>query len=147
MRASFRPLLAGCFLVVLLVLAGCVAPASPDTSDASSGLGSVGIRNADNAPHSVDVLVERNRSVVYWTSRDVDAAANDSLGSAVVAAGRFTDAPGRYVIRVRLDNQTTGYSYALDSAGCAVVQVRVEPDGSVTFAAAPGAYECRNTTA
>ena len=64
-RIGLRLLLVG----LLVVLPGCAIPFSPQTEGSAPTLGSVEIRNHDDHAHTLDVLIERNGTIVHWTNR------------------------------------------------------------------------------
>jgi len=132
-------------VLMCVLLAGCSTPIGSPPAEGSTTLNSVDVRNLDTEAHSVDILIERNGTLAYWTTVHVDAKRNGTLGSAIVSSEQFTNQSDGYVIKARLDNRTTGSEFHLSStetSSCYVVQIRIEDDETLTFATAQGAYEC-----
>lgn len=110
-------------LAVCVVLGGCgaFAPQSGEPREPSV-FRSVIVTNEDTVAHTVDVVVLHNGSVVYWTSKRVEAKrpANetnstfDVVDNAVVAPSVIENTTRRYEVLIRLDNRTNGVRYALD---------------------------------
>ncbi|MFC4549134.1 hypothetical protein, partial [Halorussus sp. GCM10023401] len=89
-------------------------------ASASSGspvLRDVRVDNYDNASHTVSVLVVRNDSVVFWTTRRIGSKRqNASVGT--VVDGATVDPPEiaksteRFTVFVQLDDRTSGVRYS-----------------------------------
>lgn len=127
----------------LFILAGCAGVIGGTAEDPR--LGGVEIRNHDDEPHEVEVVVEKDGEVVHETTRRVAGRQDGSVESVVVDLSQFADEPGEYVIYAHLGNASSGERFSLADVaddGCFVVQIRIDADASITFFKTEGAYEC-----
>lgn len=105
-----RHFLAACAASSLVGLAGCTAlgtdTSEPDPASDSYRIGGIHLVNADRRPHTLDLVVVLDDSIVHWNTYDLPARATidgrDTVGSETVPPSVVGCIPGSYRIAVRL---------------------------------------------
>lgn len=135
-----RALLAAGLLLVA-ALAGCSAVLDDDTESASPPeLNGVSLVNEHAEPHSLDVVVTENGSVVYWTRVELEAATVESDGTRAATTERLEPPAlgdrGEYAVAFRLDDAASGRRLDASeylSESCPYWYVEVEDDGTLDY--------------
>lgn len=134
LRSRSSPVALG-LVVVLVGLAGCagVLPATDEGSGSQLRVEEVYVNNEDAEAHAVHVAIQRNETVAYWDTVRLNGTSGSENGTLVthgeiIDSDAFGDAPGRYVVLVRLDNRTTGERLDVNEVAgeCDAVAVQVE---------------------
>jgi hypothetical protein len=129
-------------LVVFAGLAGCAGlnPATGQQTDSQVQIEEVYVNNEDREAHAVDIIVEKNETVAYWKTIRVNGTDGNENGTRIshgetIDSEAFDDAPGRYVVLVRLDNRTTGERIDVNEVagecGAASLQVEITDGGEI----------------
>lgn len=130
-------------LVVFGTLAGCTAIPSDTESQTTSPirLQEVYLNNEDSDDHVVDIVIQRNATVAYWDTiqingTDAENGTEVSYGETIESEAIGTS-PGRYVVFVRLDNQTSGKRFAVnqrvEDCNAVSLQVEIRDEGDVAL--------------
>ena len=141
-RVSRRRLLAGLGTVGVGALAGCSTAAGSSTSR----LAYVRVANWHADAHTVHVLVERDEELVHWSSHDLAARDGDITTQPI--AQTWADEQSEFVVRVRVDDQTTWKVFDLTGreGDCYGVEARVNEQGSIGVWYEQSPQECREAT-
>jgi hypothetical protein len=107
--------------------------------------------NEHEEPHTVNLIVEHDDEIAYWTSLDLPAATTredwvDEASGATIE-NEWPDEPGRIVIHARLDDQSSWNTLALHEQGdgCHMVRAHVERDEQpATNVSLLASNDCRN---
>ena len=150
---SRRRLLALGGAVTAGALAGCSGAANTaETADddestpeeAGSVLRSVSLENLDDAPRTVDVLVQQGDTMAYWETHELSAVGGDGDSSLAIDSGWSTD-PGEFQLTVRLseDDTRTGVSSAdLPDRDCLDLVVLISREGELSILTNVSGGEC-----
>ena len=140
-RVSRRRLLAGLGTLGVGALAGC----STATGQSTSRLAYVRVANWHTAAHTVHVLVERDGSLVHWSSHDLPG--RDSEITTRPLDQTWVDEQSEFVVRVRIDDQNTWkvFDLAGREGDCYGVEARVDEQGSVGVWYEQSPAQCRTS--
>lgn len=125
-------------LVVFGTLAGCTGIPSDTESRTTSPirLEEVYLNNEDMDEHDIDIVIQRNETVAYWNTIELNGTDDVENGTPIsygetIESETIGTSPGRYVVFVRLDNQTAGKRFAVNQrvGECSAVSLQVEIRG------------------
>ncbi|MFW5934612.1 MAG: hypothetical protein ACOCQL_02040 [Halolamina sp.] len=97
---------------MFVLLAGCAGPAS--TPDEPSVLRDVYVTNRDDVPHTMDIVVLHDETVVHWTTRNLSTRTEHAVDTARVAPPEIANTTRPYTVMIRVDDATDGVRYDLD---------------------------------
>jgi hypothetical protein len=141
-RVSRRRLLAAVGTTGVAALAGC----STAAGSSASRLAYVRVANWHAEPHTVHVLVERDGTLVHWSSHDLAARA-DGIATQPLDQ-TWADDEAEFVVRVRIDDRSTWKAF--DLAGrdgdCYGVEARIDDQGRLGVWYEQSPSQCRATT-
>jgi hypothetical protein len=89
------------------------------------------VSNRDDTAHTAHVHVTYDGDPIYWQAHAL-AARDASDPNRVLLEDPWPEDPGRYAVRVRVDDHETWATYtSVNSTECAGLDVQITDDGSV----------------
>lgn len=102
-------------------------------------LGEISIENVDDAPHTVDVLVEFGDEIQHWSTHELEAG-----GDGVTLERDWSSDPGEFRVTVRLDGEefTQVAPERWNNPACLNLLALVNRDGVVRVLSDTSGGEC-----
>lgn len=123
------------FLAGFAPLAGCTGVVTDTELEADSPIRveEIYLNNEDSADHAVHVVIQRNETVAYWDTIELNGTDGTENGTRIsygetIESETFGASPGRYAVLVRLDGQTSGKRFDVNelAEGCSTVSLQIE---------------------
>lgn len=136
----------------LAALAGCSSASGSDSNDEEPRLDSVRVSNSLSQSISLDLQLELDGEVVYWTDVDIDgtdsANQEQSVHGATLEPPSFPRERGEWRIRARIrdteETYTTVFNSETTAESCLALGMTVQDDGiEITYVAT---HECSDVT-
>lgn len=122
-------------LACLLVLASGCSTFTPPSSSSDQNLGDfhgIYVANEDSVPHTVDVAVMHNDSLVYWTTRQLQGRDGGADSETIITPPEITNTTRTYTVLLRIDNSTDGFQYTTgDEHACYGSSVEILNDHEI----------------
>ena len=128
--------LSSVILVTLLCLGGCSVPLFEDDQ---SKLVEVRVENSDDSPHTIHTIVEKDGSIISWTSHRLNATEKGRYVSKDVNRS-WGNTTGHYTVYMRLDQNTTWKDVNTSDSGCYGFYYHVDPESSQGYPNRLGKY-------
>ncbi|WP_435359231.1 hypothetical protein [Haloarchaeobius sp. DFWS5] len=125
-------------------LAGCLG--GGDDAPESVRLTEVYLKNESETAHTLHLELSRDDERQFEESIPVRGRTDEQIYNANVAPPDFESVAGHWVIRARLDDESTAHELTSDQLtakdGCVRALVSVERDDSVAYASGIGPDQC-----
>ncbi|WP_276247491.1 hypothetical protein [Haladaptatus sp. YSMS36] len=122
-------------VVFLVVLSGCGGLTGNDdsTEGEPTVFRGVDITNRDTTAYTVDVAILHNESVVYWTTRHINASSERVHNGTAIRPPGIDNTTRDYTVLIRLNNETEGVRYETKeyASDCFSIGAEIQ-DGELT---------------
>lgn len=140
-----RRLLAAGGAVTVAGIAGCSrventaesepTPNEPTESDQPEPplLESISLENLNDQSHTLDIIIQRNDEIVYWTTHELSAISEPT--SSIALDSELPTEPGAFQLVVRLDDDTRAQfsSTELPERDCIDLVVMITREGGLSI--------------